>query len=396
MPIHNRTTASRYASFCNPDDGPGGASSVVNRLAVAVSAMMIAISGCGSREAPEAARTVNFLGWYDYVPDDVLRRFEHESGIDVTYDVIDTNAVLETKLVTGHSGYDVVIPAASYMARQSTAGVYRPIDPTSLPNLARIDPGLQSLLERSGVDLRLGVPYMWGYYGVLYDTEKVAARLPGQAVNSWAIAFDPKLAARIEDCGLAMYDSAHFNTFLVYLWLGLDPLSEAPADLDRVESVLRSIRPYVRKITSVTSINDIAAREVCVSVGNAADVAAAQLRTSDSGVPFRHAVALPVEGSLLWVDMLAIPADAPHPAEAHALIDFLLRPEIAAANTTASGFANTIVDSRALLGADLAMNPAVWLPAEAASRLTPDRQPSEAAVRARNRVWTRFVQNDFE
>lgn len=344
---------------------------------------------------PTAERTIRVLGWFDYIAPDAIPRFERETGIKVVYDVIDTNATLEAKLMAGNTGYDVVIPAGSFLSRQIPAGVYQPLDKSRLPNLAGADPAQMRRLGVYDPGNRYSAPYLWGVHGIGVDVAKVRARLPDATLDSWGLVFDPAQAARLADCGISLFDSPHYMTLAAYHWLGLDPSSESADDLARVDATLKALRPHVRKIDSVSTISDMTAGEVCVSVISSGDIVQARDRAREAGRPFGFEFHIPREGATIWFDVMAIPADAPSPEEAHAFVNFMLDPANAAANTNAVGYPNAIVAARPLLRADLAEESAVYPPPALLERTTVDAMPSPAAVRARNRVWTRFLTNDY-
>lgn len=335
------------------------------------------------------------LGWLDYFDPSLIPAFEQATGIDVVFDAIDTNATLEAKLMAGHTGYDVVMPAGSFLSRQLPAGIYLPLDKSLLPNLANVDPDLLDRIATYDAGNRHAVPYLWGTHGLAVDVAKVRARLPDAALDSWGLVFDPAQASKLADCGIAMTDSPHYMTVAAYQWLGLDPASEAPADLARIEAALQGARPYVRKIDSGTMITDLVQGEVCVYVIASGDVVQARDRAREVGVPFNFEYFMPREGTTLWFDLVAIPADAPSPVAAHAFLNFLLDPRSAAANTNLLGYPNAIPASRSLVRAELLEDPAVYPPTGELARAFIDRMPGAEAARARTRAWTRFMTDDY-
>lgn len=368
----------------------------VARGIVAVVAACAGLIACSrSPDPPATQRTVRVLGWYDYIAPDAIPRFERETGIKVVYDVIDTNATLEAKLMAGNTGYDVVIPAGSFLSRQIPAGVYRPLDKSLLPNLSGASPAQMRRLAVYDPGNRYGAPYLWGVHGIAVDVAKVRARLPTAPLDSWGLVFDPTQAAKLADCGISLFDSPHYMTLATYHWLGLDPASESADDLARVDATLRHLRPHVRKIDSASTVSDMVNGEVCVAIISNGDIVLARDRAREAGRPFGFEFFVPREGTTIWFDVMAIPADAPSPAEAHAYVNFMLDPANAAANTNAVGFPNAIDAARPLLRADRGRDPAVYPPPESLERTTVDSMPGPSAVRARNRVWTRFLTNDY-
>jgi len=367
---------------------------------LAASAACLLLPGCAKNDSParkSAAepRHLNVLVWSDYLAPEVIPEFERRTGIRVTLDYVDGNATLDAKLLAGNTGYDVVFPTGSFLARQVSAGVYLPLDRSRLGNLAQVDAAHLRRLEIYDPGNRHGVPTVWGTHGLAVDVAKVRARLPDAALDSWALVFDPVQAAMLADCGIAAFDSPHFMTTLAYLALGVDPASESAEDLARVDAGLRRIRPFIRKIDNSAMINDLAAEEVCVSVLTNLEYTVARDRVREAGRPFGYRYVLPREGTTIWYDVAAIPADAPSPAEAHAFLDFLMDPAIAAANSNFVGAPNAVPASRPLLRRELTEDPSLYPPPEVADRLYVDRMPGPEAQRARARAWTRFVADDY-
>lgn len=365
-----------------------------------LAACALLLTSCAKAPEPEEGkaapqRTVHVLGWLDYFDPSLIPAFEQATGIRVIFDAIDTNATLEAKLMAGNTGYDVVMPAGSFLSRQLPAGIYLPLDKSLLPNLANVDPEVLRRIASYDAGNRYAVPYLWGTHGLAVDVEKVRARLPDAALDSWGLVFDPAQAAELADCGIAMTDSPHYMTLSAYQWLDLDPASEAPEDLARVEAALRNARPYVRKIDSGSMITDLVQGEVCVYVIASGDVVQARDRAREAGLPFHFEYFMPREGTTLWFDLIAIPADAPSPDAAHAFLNFLLDPGSAAANTNLLGYPNAIPASRSMVRTELLADPAIYPTTDELARAFVDRMPGEAATRARTRAWTRFMANDY-
>ena len=306
---------------------------LISRLTTAgVIACALLLAGCGRKaEGPAAGgeaapagaeeKVLNVYNWSDYVDPAIIEQFTAETGIKVNYDVFDSNEVLETKLLTGNSGYDVVVPSAYFLERQIQAGVFRKLDPSKLPNLANMDPELQQRAAAHDPGNEHAVIYMWGTTGIGYDAGKIEAIMPDAPVDSWSLIFDPDIVSRFKDCGVSVLEDPTDIVGTVLLWLGRDPNSEAQEDLDAAEAALLAIRPYIRKISSAQVIEDLANGEVCIAVGYSGDVLQAQSRAEETGQAVDIRYSIPNEGALLWFDTLAIPADAAHPANAHAFID---------------------------------------------------------------------------
>ncbi|MCB1801818.1 MAG: polyamine ABC transporter substrate-binding protein [Gammaproteobacteria bacterium] len=346
--------------------------------------------GMHSATAEEAV--LNVYNWSDYIADEVLTEFQAETGIKVVYDVYDSNEVLEAKLLAGRSGYDLVFPTARPFAqRHVKAGIYQPLDRSKLTGYGNLDP----IILRGLADIDAGnahlVPYMWGTTSLGRNVAKVSQRLGADApVDSWSLIFDPANAERLADCGISMLDdpTEAFSAALVYL--GRDPNSIAKADLDAATELLQKVRPYIRYFHSSQYINDLANGDLCVAHGYSGDILQARDRAKEAGNGVEVALAIPREGAVLAIDVMAIPADAKHVDNAHRFIDFLLRPEVIAKITDYVSFANPNPPSLPLLDPEVRNNPGIFPPVEVQERLVSPAELDPGAQRARTRAWTRI------
>lgn len=342
--------------------------------------------GCGQHREETV---VNVYNWYDYIGPEVIREFEARYGVRVRYNMFDSNSTLEAKLLAGHSGYDVVFPSGAYLESMLGAGVFRPLDPAQLPNLSNMDPVIMQRLAAHDPGNSHAVVYTWGITGIAYDEAKVRARFPQAPVDSWSMLFDPEVAARFADCGIGLYESPNVIVPSVLAWLREPPNSEDPAELQRAQAALMAVRPFIRKISSGSLVDDLATGELCVIIASNGDAMQAQerIRIAASGQVVRYSI--PQEGAVMWLDVAAMPADAPHPGNAQLFMNFLMDPAIAAANSVAIRFPNGNAKSQSSLPAELT-NAAIFPRGELASRLIAERSKSEAYVRLRTRMWTRF------
>jgi putrescine transport system substrate-binding protein len=291
--------------------------------------------------AAQKQRVVNYYNWSDYQDPTVLGEFTKQTGIAVRYDTFDSNDTLEAKLLAGKSGYDVVVPTAYFLARQITAGIFQPLDKSKLPNLAYAWPEIAKDLAVYDPGNQYAVNYMWGTTGIGYNVRKAREILgAGATIDSWDYVFNPDQIAKFKDCGIHLLDSSDDIMSAGLHYLHLDPNSSDPADLEKVTALLMRIRPYVRKFHSSEYLNALATGEICFVVGFSGDVKQAQKRAAEAKGGVELGYAIPKEGAQLWFDNLAIPRDAPHPAEAHELINYLLKPEVAAKNTNYVWYAN--------------------------------------------------------
>ncbi len=370
-----------------------------SRLVLLACAAFAALAACGgsqpapSTPAPAPAaedKVVNVLNWSDYIAPDTIEKFEKETGIKVHYDVFDSNEVLETKLLTGRTGYDVVVPTDYFLERQAKQGILLPLDKSKLPNLKNIDPEVLRQLEGADPGNRFGVPYAGVVTGIGYNVAKVKKALGNVALDSWAIVFDPKYAARLKDCGFTMLDQEGEIIFSAKVWLGIDTTSERQEDLAAAEAILLKIRPFVRYFNSSQYINDLANGETCVAISWSGDVLQARDRAREAAKGVELSFVVPKEGALQSFDMLAIPADASHPDNAHKFIDFLMRADIAAEFTKFRKFPSGNLAAEKLVDAQLRADPLVFPPPDVVARLKPHRSESLTYTRFANRAWTRI------
>jgi len=354
------------------------------RRSIYTTILWLGLTACGRTPTPEQP-VVNIYNWYDYVKPEVLREFTARSGIQVHYNTFDSNNTLIARMLAGRSGYDVVFPSGAYLESMTAAGVFRRLDRAELPNLKNLDSAIMQRLAAHDPDNAHAVVYTWGITGIAYDETKVRARLPQAPVASWSMLFDPRVAAALADCGIGLYESPNVIVPSVLAWLGEPPNSEDVGKLERAAQALMAVRPYIRKVSSGSLVEDLATGELCVIIASNGDAMQAQerVRTAGNGRSIRYSI--PREGAVMWFDVMAIPTDAPHPNNAHAFINFLLDAAIAAENSNAIHFPNGNAQSQDALAAEL-KNSNILPTGE----LIPERAKSEEYVRLRTRLWTRF------
>ena len=351
-------------------------------------ALIVAIAGVIPAAAAE--RVVNFYNWSDYVAPGVFDAFTKETGIAVRYDTFDGNDTLEAKLFAGQSGYDVVVPTAYFLGRQIEAGLYRKLDKSKLPNLVHVWPEIADRLAVYDPGNQYAVNYMWGTTGIGYNVKAVRDILgPDATIDSWDYVFDPDKIKKFKDCGIHLLDSSDDVMSAGLDYLHLDPNSSDPADLEKVTDLLIKIRPYVRKFHSLEYLNALATGEICFALGFSGDVKQAQRRAAEAKAGIDLGYAIPKEGAQLWLDNLAIPNDAPHVAEAHALIDYLLKPEVAAKNTNYVFYANGDRPSD-FIDAAIRDDRTIYPDAATMARLYTIFAHDQKTERLANRLWTRI------
>jgi putrescine transport system substrate-binding protein len=358
------------------------------RIAIVIAALAMAVVA-----APAAAqeRVVNVYNWSDYIDPQVLEDFTKDTGIKVRYDTFDANETLETKLLAGKSGYDVVVPTGYFLQRQITAGVFQKLDKTKLPNLANAWPLIAQKLAFYDPGNQFAVNYMWGTTGIGYNVKKMREVLgPDGRIDDWDIVFKPEQLAKLKNCGVHMLDSVDDIVPAALQYLGLDPNSTQQKDLDKAAALIATIRPYVRKFHSSEYLNALASGEICLVVGWSGDIKQAQKRAAEAKAGIEIGYAIPKQGAQMFFDNLAIPKDAPHLAEAYALIDYLLRPEVAAKNTNLVQYANGNLASRKFIDKAILDDRTIYPDAATMAKLYTISAHDQKTQRVLNRLWTKI------
>lgn len=309
-----------------------------------MSALLVALlaAGCGREQpadgageqaaAPEAApKVLNIYNWSDYIGEDTIANFEKETGIKVTYDVFDSNEVLEAKLMSGNTGYDIVVPSLTFLSRQIQAGVFQELDKSRFTNYGNLDPAFMALLAQNDPGNAHALPYLWGTTGIGYNVAKVKEALGEDApVDSWALVFEPGNLAKLKGCGVAILDTPSEIIPPVLRYLGEDPNSFDEAVIQKAVDRLKELRPSITYFHSSQFINDLANGDICVAVGWSGDIIQAQGRAAEAGKGIEVAYSIPKEGAPMWFDMLAIPKGAANVDNAYLFLDYLMRPEVMA------------------------------------------------------------------
>lgn len=357
-----------------------------SRIIVALGLGVFVIAG----PALPAQRVVNYYNWSDYQDPTVLEGFTKATGIAVRYDTFDSNDTLEAKLLAGQSGYDVVVPTAYFLARQIKAGIFQKLDKSKLPNLAYVWPEIAESLAFYDPGNQYAVDYMWGTTGIGYNIKDVKRILgPDAKIDSWGYVFDPDKIEKFKDCGIHLLDSSDDIMSAGLHYLHLDPNTSNPADLQKVTDLLMRIRPYVRKFHSSEYLNALATGEICFAVGWSGDVKQAQRRAAEAKSGIDIGYSIPKEGAQLWFDTFAIPKDAPHPQEALELINYLLKPEVAAKNTNYVWYANGDTPS-SLIDPAIRHDHSIYPDPATMAKLYTIVAHGPKTQRLINRLWTRI------
>jgi putrescine transport system substrate-binding protein len=366
--------------------------------ATAMTVLLVAAAGCSHDTPHTQASTANAIdekilnvdNWSDYIQPSVVADFEKEYGIHVNYDVFDSNEILETKLLTGHTNYDIVVPSGAFLERQLGADIYQKLNKAWLPNLSNVDPDIARGSAVYDPGNQYAVDYMWITSGVGYNSAEIRERMPDAPVNSWRMLFDPAVVSKFADCGISILDAQSEVVGTVLLFLGRNPNSNSLEDLKAAEKVLHAMRPYIRYVDSSRYIDNLANGEICLVMGWSGDIKQAHDRAQEAGKGIDLAYSIPQEGAIVNFDVLAIPADAPHARNAHLFIDYLLRPDVAAKNSNLIKYANALKPDIQPLDAAVRADQGVYPPAQVRARLTPERARPAAYQRLLTRMWTRF------
>lgn len=332
---------------------------------------------------------VNVYNWSEYIDETILDDFTAATGIRVVYDVFDSNEMLETKLLTGGTGYDVVFPSDGFLTRQIEAGVFQALDKEKLPNLEHVWPLIAERTREFDPDNQYSINYMWGTTGLGYNVEMIRQRMPDAPLDSLRLLFDPEVVARFADCGVTMLDAPTDMIPMALAYLGEDPTSQDPEVLAKAEAPLQAVRPHIRQFTNAEFIGSLASGDVCLAAGWSGDVLQARDRAAEADNGVEVAFTIPMEGAVMWFDQIAIPADAPNPDSAHAFLNFLLEPEIIARATDYVSYANGNLSAQQHIDQEILDDPAVYPPSAVMERLYVTHVYPPRVQRTVNRLWTR-------
>jgi putrescine transport system substrate-binding protein len=363
----------------------------LSSLLTAACAVALALASSGLR-AQEEEKVLNVYNWSDYIGEDLIKKFEAETGIKVRYDNFDNNEIVHAKLVAGKTGYDIIVPSSNWAKLQIDGGLLQKLDKAKIPNLKNVDPAINAQLAKMDPGNDYLVNWLWGFTTVGINVDKVKAALGSTPMpaNAWDLVFKPEYISKLKSCGVSFLDSATEVVPAALHFMGKPPFSKSPADYTAAANVLKAIRPHVTLFSSSGYINDMAGGSICVALGWSGDINIARQRAIDGKTGQNIQALLPSNGGLLFFDTMVIPADASRPGNAHKFINFMLRPENAAANTNKVFYPNPVPDSKKSIRAEVANNPTVFLPdAEMAKMVPPDALNNDLR-RLMTRTYTSF------
>jgi putrescine transport system substrate-binding protein len=377
------------------------ASSFVRSLFIGITAA-IALAGCGKKEtAPEQGaaaaappgeeKVLNLYIWNDYLAEDTIANFEKETGIKVSLSNYGSNEELEAKLAPGSAGYDIVVPSASSYERQIKAGYYQKLDKSLLPNLKNMDPDIEARLAMHDPGNDYAVLHMWGTTGIGYNVKKIKEAMPNAPLDSWKLVFDPAVVKNFKKCGVGVLDSATEMYSMTLASLGKDPNSQKPEDLDAATNAMVAIRPNIRYFDTQRMIGDLANGEICLAIGYNGDILQAATRAEENKTGQEIKYYIPKEGTIIWFDSYLIPKDAPHPKNAHAFINYMLRPEVIGAVSNFTSYANGNAAAAQYVKKEVLEDPGVYPPQDVKVKLVPDLADTEETTRLMTRGWQKFT-----
>ena len=338
-----------------------------------------------------AQQELHIYNWSDYIAEDTITNFEKETGIRVTYDVYDSNEVLEAKMLAGRSGYDLAFPTARPFAeRMIKAGLYQPYDKSKLSNYGNLDKIILKSLSDIDPGNQYLIPYMWGTTGIAYNVDKVKAILgDDMPLDTWRLVFDPEITKKLSACGVTLMDDPIevFVAARIYLGKPTDDFSKGA--IAEAAAVVDAVRDNIRYFHNSQTINDIANGDICVAHGYSGDMLQAQARAAeaDNGVHVEYIV--PREGAVVWTDVAVVPADAPNPAAAQQFVNYLMQPDVIAPISNYVAYANANSAATPLVDEEVRNNPGIYPSAATQEKLVVIKSATDKEVRNMTRVWTR-------
>lgn len=336
------------------------------------------------------AGELHIYNWSDYIAEDTVANFEKETGIKVSYDVYDSNEVLEAKLFAGKSGYDLAFPTTRPFAdRHIQAGIYQKLDKKQLPNFGNLDAGILSSLTDIDPENQYLVPYMWGTTGIGYNVAKVTAILGEMPKDTWKLVFDPETVKKLSACGVTLMDDATEVSVAARAYLGKDTTDFSSAAIKEATNLISAVRPHIKYFHSSQYINDLANGDICVAHGYSGDILQARTRAAEAKNGVEIAYVVPAEGAVVWTDAMVIPADSKNIVEVHKFINYMLRPDVIAAVTNYVSYANANSKASSLVDETIAKDPGIYPPAATRDKFLVLKTPSDKQMRELNRAWTR-------
>jgi len=345
----------------------------------------------GGARAQDGEKVLNVANWAEYIDMANVKAFEKETGIKVNYETYDGDEVLDAKLAAGHSGYDVVVPSSNFFAKQIKAGYYQKLDKGALTNLHNIDRWILDFLSKQAdPGNQYAAPYNFGTNGFTYNVDQINKRMKNAPVDSLKLIFDPAMLAKFKDCGVSFLDSPEDVIPLALTYMGKDPTSQNTDDIKAAIDMLMKVRPYIRKFDSSGYLNDLPNGDLCIAMSWSGDYATATDHATQAGKKVNLAYTIPKEGTNIWFDAMMVPVDAPHPKNAVLFINYMMRPDVAAANTNTTYYATANMAAMQYVHKDVLDNPAIYPDAKVLANGYPNVVRDAEVQQVVTREWTRF------
>ena len=348
--------------------------------------------GAITSHAAAEEKVLNIYNWSDYLAPDTIPNFEKETGIKVRYDIFDSNEILHAKLVARKTGYDIVVPSSNWAKLQIDGGLFQKLDKSQIPNWKNLDPGILKQMEAFDPGNAYLVDWLWSYTTVGINVDKVKKALGTTPMpdNAWDLVFDPKYTTKLKSCGITMLDTSSEVFPIALHYLGKNPYTKNPADYQAAFDMLKKVRPDVKRFNSGGQIEDLASGQVCVALGWAGDFNLARKRSIENKLAQNIVALVPKTGGLLFMDTMAITADAAHPSNAHKFINYILKAEVHAGLTNAVTYANPNKAATPFVDAEIKNNKTIFLPAADVAKLIPPGNVDNSTRRTMTRLFTRF------
>lgn len=353
-----------------------------------VALTLAALIGLPLAAAAQPRKEVRVYNWSDYIDPALLTEFTEKTGITVVYDVYDNNEIVETKLLAGKTGYDIVVPTTQFLVREIAAGVLGELDKKKLPNWKNLDLELMKRAAAYDPGNKHSFIYMWGTTLFAYNVAKIKERMPDAPVDSWRMIFDPAVVSKFKDCGVYLLDTPDEGFPAALNFLGLDPNSTKQEDLDKAAAALKAIRPFVRKFHSSENINALANGDICLAQIYSGDAGIASTRAQEANAGVEIAYGIPKEGAVIWFDVMAMPKDAPNKDNAYAFMNFILEPRNMARITNTVTYPNAVPASLEFIDEEIKSNPNTYPPESIMTKLYAKKPYDQRTQRTVTRLWT--------
>jgi len=365
---------------------------LLNKYVLSALLGLTASLGAATSYAATEEKVLNIYNWSDYLAPETIPNFEKETGIKVRYDIFDSNEILHAKLVARKTGYDIVVPSSNWPKLQIDSGLFQKLDKTQLPNWKNLDPGILKQMEAFDPGNAYLVDWLWSYTTVGINVDKVKKALGTTPMpdNAWDLVFDPKYTTKLKSCGITMLDTASEVFPIALHYLGKNPYTKNPADYQAAFDMLKKVRPDVKRFNSGGQIEDLASGQVCVALGWAGDFNLARKRSIENKLEQNIVALVPKTGGLLFMDTMAITADAAHPSNAHKFINYILKAEVHAGLTNAVTYANPNKAATPFVDPEIKNNKTIFLPAADVAKLIPPGNVDNNTRRTMTRLFTRF------